>query len=151
MNLDLIKKHIDDSISNVIVLKLAADGSNAQDFYSADVVGNKRFAQNFGGYPRSEIAEINAAATLEQQKALLNQLADFRGNDAQNAGLSDVAISLGHRSKYMQAPSEMQDYLEQQLAIRDAQRAEYARKVAESQAKKAGLKKVDVPNESKNE
>lgn len=149
MNLKKLQKHIDDSTSNVIVMKLAADGSNAQDFFSADVVGNKRFAQNFGGYPRSEIAEINAAATLEQQKALLNQLADFRGNDAQNAGLSDVEIALGHKSKYMQAPSEMQNYLEQQLAIRDAKRAEYARKVAEIQAKKAGIKfdKTEVPKD----
>lgn len=151
MNLDLLQKHIDDNTSHVIVLKLAADGSNAQDFFSADVVGNKRFAQNYGGYPRSEIAEINAAATLEQQKALLNQLADFRGADGQNAGLSDVEIALGHKSKYMQAPSEMQDYLEQQLAIRDAKRAEYVRQAAAAQAKRAGVKKVDVPQESKAE
>ena len=54
----LLQKHID---ANLLVgsPKLEKDNSNIRDFYCADVVGDRRFAQNYGGYPRSDIAEIN--------------------------------------------------------------------------------------------
>lgn len=124
MNLDLLKKHINSSLEVIDVPTLQPDGSNATDFFTADVVGNKRFAQNFGGYPRSEIAEINDAVSLEVQKSLLNQIDDYRHvADGQNAGLSDVELAMSHRSKYCQAPSEQQDWLVEQMQIRDAKLA----------------------------
>lgn len=97
---------------------LADDGSNADQFYCADVVGGRRFAQNYGGYPRSEIAEINEAASLEQQMSLLNDLRDMSPSDNPNAGKTDAEIMLGHRSKYLQTPSESVKWLESQLEDR---------------------------------
>ena len=121
MNYKFLSEHIDSNV-RFVPKKLESDGSNAFDFYSSDVVGNKRFAQNFGGYPRSEIAEINDQMTLQAQKNLLEQLEDYSSLN-KSAGLSDVEIALGHKSKYMQTPSEMQSWLMDQLAIRDARRA----------------------------
>lgn len=141
MNSKLLKKHIDSSLEVIVVPTLQADGSNVKDFFTADVVGNKRFAQNFGGYPRSEIAEINDAVSLEMQKSLLNQLEDYRYMaDGQNAGLSDVELSMSHRSKYCQAPSEQQDWLVEQIQIHNA------RIFAAAAAKKA---QSDQPNVQK--
>ena len=78
MNYEILKEHIEVSTYiDSICPKLKKDGSNAIDFYKADVVGNRRFAQNYGGYPRSEIAEINAAATMQEQMDLLSMLNDY--------------------------------------------------------------------------
>ena len=52
MNYKELQKHIDATI-HVEVPTLAADGSNAYDFFCADVIGGKKFAVNHGGYPRS--------------------------------------------------------------------------------------------------
>lgn len=139
MNLKELQSHIDSFDIQVDTLK--ADGSNAVDFFCADVVGNKRFAQNYGGYPRSEIAEINAAANLEQQKVLLSQLEDYSSSRSNvNAGLSDAEIMLGHKSKYLQTATEVQSYLAEQIQIRDAKRAEVIRQ--------AELAKSNLANDS---
>lgn len=136
MNLKELQSHIDSFDIQVDTLK--ADGSNAVDFFCADVVGNKRFAQNYGGYPRSEIAEINAAANLEQQKVLLSQLEDYSSSRSNvNAGLSDAEIMLGHKSKYLQTATEMQSYLTEQIQIRDAKRAELLRQAELAKSKAA--------------
>lgn len=122
MNYSLLRKHIDASFCSDINPKINDDKSNVNCFFSADTVGHKRFAQNFGGYPRSEIAEINAQSNLQSQMNLLSELQDFSTGSNPNAGLSDAEIMLSHRSKYMQAPSELQSWIENQLAIRDASR-----------------------------
>lgn len=133
MNLELMQKHIDGALASIDsgIEYMEKDGSNANRFYCADVVANRKFAQNYGGYPRSEIAEINAQANLEIQKSMLAQLADFTNQPNPTAGMSDAQLMLSHRSKYQQAPSEMQSWLEGQLQIRDAQRAQM---IAEAQA-----------------
>lgn len=118
MNKELMQKHIDDNTYNDAYPVLEKDGSNSDQFYAADVVGNRRFAQNYGGYPRSEIAEINAAASLEQQMSLLNDLRDMSSIDNPNAGRTDAEIMLGHKSKYLQTPSESVKWLESQLEER---------------------------------
>lgn len=133
MNYKELQKHIDNSLKPISTAQLSADGSNAFDFFCADVIGAKKFVQNHGGYPRSEIAEINNQANLQIQASLLQQLEDFSPKSNPNAGLSDVEISLSHRSKYMQTASEQQDWLSSQLQIRDAKRAEAVR-LAESKA-----------------
>lgn len=139
MNYKELQKHI---VANqfVDVQILKSDGSNANDFFTTDVVGDKSFAQNFGGYPRSDIAMINEQQNIAVQKALLDKLETITPDNS-NAGLSDVEIALGHRSKYQQAPSEMQSWLSDQLAIRDAKRLEYARQMA---AKAAEQQKSSV-------
>lgn len=120
MNYKLLKKHIDDNTHfGSICPVLKEDGSNVSDFFCADVVGNRRFAQNYGGYPRSEIAEINAAATMQEQANLLAQLKDYTPSSNPNAGLSDAEIMLSHKSKYQQTATEMQSWIENQLNIRD--------------------------------
>lgn len=122
MNYTLLKKHISAAFHIDINPQLSDDKSNVNCFFSADTVGHKRFAQNFGGYPRSEIAEINAQANLQNQMNLLSELQDFSTGNNPNAGLTDAEIMLSHRSKYLQTASEMQGWLENQLAIRDARR-----------------------------
>lgn len=102
---------------------IAEDGSNAYDFYCADVIGNKRFAQNHGGYPKSDIALINETNNAQLQASLIAQLTDYSSDSNPNAGLSDAEIMLGHRSKYIQTPSESVAWLEGQLKIRDDKRA----------------------------
>lgn len=79
--------------------------------------------QNFGGYPRSEIAQINAEADIMQQANLLAELTDYSPSSNPNAGLSDSEIMLGHKSKYLQTPNEVTTWLEGQIQIRDAKRA----------------------------
>ena len=121
MNLELLKEHIKNSThEDTICPKLCDDGSNVGDFYCADVVGNRRFAQNYGGYPRSEIAEINAATTMQEQMDLLSMLNDYTPSDNPNAGLSDAEIMLSHKSKYQQCATELQSWIENQINIRDA-------------------------------
>lgn len=145
MNLKLIQEHVVAQLATVPKHELKSDGSNSHAFFIADVVGNRRFAQNFGGYPRSEIAEINSAASLEQQKLLLAQLNDYRSAaDMQNAGLSDREIMLSHKSKYMQTASELQDYLCEQIKIRDAKRAEAVRAAAAEQVKKDAKRQAAI-------
>lgn len=120
MKTELFQQHIDNNLF-VGCPTLNKDKSNIRDFYSADVVGNRRFAQNYGGYPRSDIAEINEQASLQQAQSLLRDLQVFEPTN-ENAGLNDAEIMLGHKSKYLQSASEMVPWLEQQIAIRDAKR-----------------------------
>ena len=121
MDRKLLQKHIDNNTYlETICPKLKEDGSNSQDFFCADVVGNRRFAQNYGGYPRSEIAEINAAATMQEQQNLLAQLNDYTPSSNPNAGLTDTEIMLSHKSKYQQTATEMQSWIVNQINIRDA-------------------------------
>lgn len=122
MNIQLLNEHVKKALANVKVEQLKSDGSNANRFFCADVVGNKRFAQNYGGYPRSEIAEINAQANEQLAMSMLAQLRQVPVSDA-TSGMTDAQIMLGHKSKYLQAPSEMQGWLMDQLAVRDAERA----------------------------
>lgn len=123
MNYDLMQSHIDNSYHSDINIHLKEDNSNISAFFCPDVVGDKRFALNYGGYPRSEIAEINAAADLNQQMSLLSQLTDYSSDSNPNSGLSDADIMLGHRSKYCQTPSEQVRWFESQIHERDLKRA----------------------------
>lgn len=121
MNYEILQNHVD-GVNYDINPSLNDDNSNVSAFYCADVVGNKSFVQNYGGYPRSEIAEINDAANVQQQAALLQMLTDYTPSDNPNAGLSDAEIMLSHRSKYQQTASEQISWLENQLEIRDQKR-----------------------------
>ena len=147
MNYELLQKRIDTALSDMVkcIPEFKKDGSNVQDFFCADVVGARKFVQNHGGYPRSEIAEINAQTNLQAQMALLQTLEDYSPKTNPNAGLTDAQISLSHRSKYQQAPSEMQTWLEGQIQLRDVERAKAADAV---KAAKATKSKAAEPKQS---
>ena len=149
MNQKLLNKLVESALSVLVCREMEKDGSDANDFFCADVVSDRKFAQNFGGYPRSEIAEINEAASLEMQKLLLQNLQDFRhAADGQNAGRSDAVIALGHRSKYCQMPSEMVAWTEEQIKISsDLRAAEMERINALRNAKQGNInfKPADEP------
>lgn len=144
MNLKLLKKHIDGALTEMVkcIPELKKDGSNSQDFFCADVVGARRFVQNYGGYPRSEIAEINAQANLQAQVNLLHDLEDYSPKSNPNAGLTDVQIMLSHKSKYQQTPSELQDWLGEQIKLRDAVRYQVAQASQKPAASK--VEKLDT-------
>lgn len=95
-------------------------GSNRADFYCADVLGGKKFAQNFAGYPRSDVAQINAQSDLSVAKAMIERLTDYSSDTNPTKGLSDTEIMMAHRSKYTQSASETIRYVENQLSRRDA-------------------------------
>lgn len=141
MDIKVLIEHVTESLKAIPVIKMKADGSNAKLFFCADVVGNKTFVQNFGGYPRSEIAQINEATNLQVARTLFQSLEDYSPKTNPNAGMTDAQIALAHKSRYAQAPSEIQDYLNGQLAIRDAARAEIAAR--QSAAKKPAVKPQD--------
>lgn len=149
MNLKLLEKHIDGALTEMVkcIPEFKKDGSNSQDFFCADVVGARRFVQNYGGYPRSEIAEINAQANLQAQMNLLQDLEDYSPKTNPNAGLSDAQIMLSHKSKYQQAPSELQDWLGEQIRLRDAVRYQVAQEVQKAAAAKKATK-VEKPDSS---
>ena len=117
-----MKAHIEANTYSDINPKLKEDNSNISAFFCADVVGAKRFVLNRGGYPMSEIAQINAATDINMQMNLLSQLADYSPSENPNAGLSDAEIMLGHRSKYCQTASEQIGWLQEQMHIRASQR-----------------------------
>lgn len=99
---------------------LKKDGSNRNDFYLPDVLGSKKFAQNYGGYPRSDIALIEEQTNLKVAKAMLEDLVDY---SSANSSQSDTDFQLSLRSKYCQTPSEMVEYFENEIGRRDALRA----------------------------
>lgn len=115
-------KHIADAFNENINMVLASDGSNKSAFYCADVVGSRKFVMNYGGYPRSEIAELNDMTNVAQMEQLLHQLGDYSPSSNPNAGKTDAEIMLGHKSKHLQTPSEVISWLEGQLHERDVAR-----------------------------
>lgn len=122
MNIKVLQKHVDNTYYVDINMELLSDGSNKSGFYCPDVVGGRKFVQNYGGYPRSEIAEINALQNMQEQMSLLQNLQDYSPQSNPNAGKTDAEIMLGHRSKYCQTASEMIDWLDYQLQSRANER-----------------------------
>lgn len=91
---------------------------NIKAFYRPDVIDGS-FTENYGGWPRNDIALINEQTSLEAAKVMLDNLAQMP-QSTENAGLSDAEIMLSHRSKYCQSASEVTEWLENQLALRDS-------------------------------
>lgn len=134
MNQKLLNEHINDALGCIKLPVLAKDGSNAKDFFGVDT--SRKFALNYGGYPRSELSQIFEQENLVAQANLLEQMVDYTPATNPTAGLTDVEISLMHRSKYQQTPNEMQSWLDGQIQIRDAKRqADYEAAVKAQQAK----------------
>lgn len=104
---------------HVVVPVLADDKSNISDFFRVDVAGNKGVPLNYGGWPRSDLALINAQTDMGVAKALANQVTVLPESN-QNTGLTDTEIMLNGKSKYAQTPSEYMRYIEQQIELRDS-------------------------------
>lgn len=121
MNLGLLREHVDNALSRIVLPELKKDGSNAKDFFGVDT-RQRQWQLNHGGYSRSELAVINEQENLAAKANLLEQMVDYTPFSNPTAGLTDVEISLMHRSKYQQTPNEMQTWLEGQAQIRDAKR-----------------------------
>ena len=49
------------------------DGKNKGDFYGVETLCAKKFAQNYGGYPRSDIALINEQSNIMVARQMLEQ------------------------------------------------------------------------------
>lgn len=103
--------------------ELNEDGSNRSDFFCADVVGNKRFAFNYGGYPRSDLAIINEQSNLQVAKAMLQELPYGSADGTFDSSVPDQDLLLGLKSKYMQTPSEMIGYIESEIDRRQLLRS----------------------------
>ncbi len=111
------------SYSDYKLPELKEDGSNKSDFFCADVVGNKRFAFNYGGYPRSDLAIINEQSNLQVAKAMLQELPYGSANGTFDSSIPDQELLLGLKSKYLQTPSEIIGYIESELGRRQSLRA----------------------------
>lgn len=119
------------------------DGSNKGDFYGVETLSSQKFAQNYGGYPRSDIALINEQQNLSVAESMLENLPDFSTQNNPNQGLSDIEIIKGIQSKYMQSPAEVIPYLEKKIQERnDRLAAIEAEKAAAAQAEKTNVDDV---------
>lgn len=104
---------------HVVIPVLDEDMSNISDFFRVDVAGNKGVPLNYGGWPRSDLALINAQKDMGVAKALANQVTVLPDSN-QNVGLTDAEIMLNAKSKYCQSPAEYMRYIEQQIELRDS-------------------------------
>lgn len=136
MNQKLLNEHVEAALARIVLPVLKKDGSNASDFFGVDTKARK-WQLNHGGYPRSELAMIAEQENLVAQANLLEQMVDYTPATNPTAGLTDVEISLMHRSKYMQTPNEMQTWLDGQIQIRDAKRQQAYEAALVKQAKNA--------------
>jgi len=143
MNQKLLNEHVKAALARIVLPELKKDGSNASDFFGVDTKA-RQWQLNHGGYPRSELAMISEQENLVAQANLLEQMVDYTPATNPTAGLTDVEISLMHRSKYMQTPNEMQTWLDGQIQIRDARRQQAYEAAMAKQAK--NVSKSDTSN-----
>lgn len=120
------------------------DGKNKGDFYGVETLCTKKFAQNYGGYPRSDIALINEQSNIMVAKQMLEQLPDFATFSNPNANKSDIEIMQSVQSKFMQSPSEMIPYIEIQIQKRADKAAAVAAYQAELKAKESAASEKEV-------
>lgn len=97
---------------------------NVNAFYTVcDIPTQQSFARNYGGYVRSDIAQIIEEQNQEVAVQLSARLVE-RPDDTSDDSVVDLIAA--HRSKYVQTPSEMISWLDNQLAIRDEKQAAQA-------------------------
>lgn len=93
--------------------------SDPRLFYKpVDEYTSRAFAQNYGGYPRSDVALLNEQTDLTAVNWLLDRLAQ-RPGDGVGDDVSDFDLSISHKSKYCQTASEMINHYENLLKVRD--------------------------------
>lgn len=119
-------------VEKPIVASLEKDGKNKDDFFcAAGSIDGKEFANNYGGWPRSELAIINEQTDINVAKAMIQKLDSFDVKPA-NVGLTDEQIIGTTRSKYCQAPAEQAKFVERCMIERD-NRLAYLRSIREAQ------------------
>lgn len=127
-------------VENFKCVLFDVNGSNSHDFAKVDVLGNKRFNDNYAGWPRSDLALIDSQSDFKVAKAMAMELVQFDSPNV-NDGLTDQEILLQAKSKYCQAPSEQMKYYERMIELRDQKRADRAaiesRQAAEAEAARA--------------
>lgn len=80
----------------------------------------KNFELNAGGHVRNEIARIREETDINVANNLISRLTEIHSSGA-NEGKTDAEILLGWKSKYLQTPSEMVDYIESRIDAKLAQ------------------------------
>ena len=104
-------------------IQLKSDGSNAELFYfPTDPITAKQCSKNYGGYIRNDIQLILEQTDETVAAELLLRLQDRQGDGISEQTLSDSDLLLAYKSKYCQTNSEMVDYYDRLLAMRDERR-----------------------------
>lgn len=103
---------------NIPVLGIPCTPENASAFYAVlDVNSQKSFTKNFGGYPRSDIAQI---ADEQNQEVALQLMANLQERLSDGfVDADDAQLLASHRSRYCQTPSEMVAFVDNVLSQRD--------------------------------
>lgn len=106
------------AVTVIDIPKVAKDGSNANQFYCADSVGNKSFVLNEYGYPKSDISLIDEQSNIQAAKVLLEQLSTLPSSSTE---YSDTDAILMMRSRYQQTFSEGERVVQRQIDFRRMQ------------------------------
>lgn len=97
-------------------IELNEDKSNVGDFFAADVIAGKSFAQNSAGWVQNDVDRIIRERDESTQQALLQRLQELPTN-AHPADADNTALLMSLRSRYSQTASEVTRFIEQQLEI----------------------------------
>lgn len=112
------------NVSPVVIPEIGVNNENVAAFYAvADIPTQKSFVRNYGGYVRSDIAQIIDEQNQEVALQLSARLIE-RPDDTSDRSVVDILAS--HHSKYSQTPSEMIEFIDNQLSLRDQKRLETA-------------------------
>lgn len=97
-------------------IELNEDKSNVGDFFAADVIAGKSFAQNSAGWVQNDVDRIIRERDESTQQALLQRLQELPTN-GHPADADNTALLMSLRSRYSQTASEVTRFIEQQLEI----------------------------------
>lgn len=124
MILNFIVMYYNINLHTDVIPAIAVSKENVAAFYSvADIPTQKSFVRNYGGYIRSDIAQIIDEQNQEVAMQLSARLIE-RPDDTSDKSVVDILAA--HHSKYAQTPSEMIAFIDNQLALRDQKRMENA-------------------------
>ena len=112
------------NLSGRVIPDIKCTPKNVSAFFAvADIPTQKSFVRNYGGYVRSDIAQIIDEQNQEVALQLSTRLLE-RPDDTSDKSVVDLVAA--HHSKYAQTPSELIEFIDNQLALRDEKRAEKA-------------------------
>lgn len=132
----------------IVYDELKKDGSNRHDFFCASgTLDKKSFVNNYGGWPRSDLAIINEQTDFNVAKAMLANIEQFP--ESQRSNFSEAELLIMNKSKYTQSISENLAYTEKVLQFRDEKLAELNRLKAAQLKEKEMISFVN--NENKEE
>lgn len=99
-------------------IELNEDKSNVGDFFAADVIAGKSFAQNSAGWVQNDVDRIIRERDESTQQALLQRLQELPTN-GHPADADNTALLMSLRSRYSQTASEVTRFIEQQLELQE--------------------------------